>query len=163
MNTEKTTSKREFRFQIDSEKGTVTIVNSTDETLRTFTVSKLPLEMRNILVVHGLKQKLTDDTMVSKIGEDGDRLLACDELWTRLIAGEWEKEREGIARAPEALIQFVMERKAISRAVATESLKKYGKAGWDAIKAANAEAIEKIEARIKTEKANAAEVDLTDL
>lgn len=151
--TEKTTSKREFRFVIHGTEGRVTIVNDNNEQLRSFVVDKLPKEIRDILIVHGLKQKLTDDTMVSKIGEDGDRLLACDDLWTRLAAGEWEKEREGIARPPEAIVVFVMERKRVAREVAIASLKQVGKAGWDGIAKANTADIEAIAKRLKSAEA----------
>jgi hypothetical protein len=159
----KKTSKREFAFVIDATAATVSIIDKDKNVLRTFKVANLPGEIAAILVVHGLKQKLTDDTMVSKIGDDGDRLLACDELWERLKAGEWEKEREGLARVPEALVQFVVEVKGVSREVATASLKAAGKEKWDAIRASNLKDIEAIEKRLKEAKAAAEATSLDDL
>jgi len=160
---EKKTSKREFRFVIEPTKARVTIIDANDNELRRFNLSDLSVEIQEILVVHGLKQKLTDDTMVSKIGEEGDRLLALDSLWTQLVAGEWEKERQGVARPPEALIRLVSELKRVSRLVAEASLKSAGKEKWDAIGAAHKERVAKITEEIKKEKAAAAAVDLTDL
>lgn len=160
---EKSTSKREFRFVIDATALVVTIVDKSDNELRRFDVSKLSQPIRDILIVHGLKQKLTDDTMVSKIGEDGDRLLALDGLWDQLRSGEWEKERQGVARPPEALILFIMEKKAVDRQTAEASLKQAGKEKWDAIKAAWLKDIEAIEKRIAEAKKKAVAVDLTTL
>lgn len=159
----KKTSKREFAFVIDAKASTVQIIDKDKNVLRTFQTSKLSSDIFDILVVHGLKQKLTDDTMVSKIGEDGDRLLACDELWARLIAGEWEKEREGLARPPEALVILVMEVKEIEREVAVASLKQLGKEGWDKIAKRYEAEIKAIQERIAKAKAAASGVDLTDL
>lgn len=160
---EKKTSKREFRFVIDAVKSIVTIVDANDNDLRRFDLAELPLEILSILPVHGLKQKLTDDTMVSKIGEDGDRLLALDALWDQLKGGEWEKERVGIARPPEALIRLISELKAVSRLVAEASLKQAGKEKWDAIAKSHAVRVAKIAEDIKAEKAKAVAVDLTNL
>lgn len=160
---EKKTSKREFRFVINAEKGLVTIVDANDNDLRIFDTAELPLGILSILPVHGLKQKLTDDTMVSKIGEDGDRLLALDSLWDQLKGGEWDKERQGIARPPEALIRLVSELKRVPRLVAEASLKTAGKEKWDAIAKAHAVRVAKIAEEIKAEKAKAVAVDLTDL
>ena len=158
----KTTSKREYRFVIEPTKGAVTIIDANDNELRRFDCTKLPVEVNAILLVHGLKQKLTDDTMVSKIGDE-DRLVALDNLWAQLVAGEWEKERQGVARPPEALIRLVSELKKISRLVAEASLKSAGKEKWDAIAAAHKERVAKITEEIKAEKAKAVSVDLTDL
>lgn len=164
----KTTSKREYQFVIhgnasDAAEGRIEIVDTNKQVLRTFNVNKLPESIFGILVVHGLKQKMTDDTMVSKIGEDGDRLLACDELWTRLCAGEWEKEREGLARPPEAIVLFVMEKKNLDRETAVASLKQIGKDGWEGIRAKNATDINAIVLRLTKAKQAATGVDLTDL
>lgn len=159
---EKKTSKREYRFVIRPEEGRVTIIDANDNELRDFRTTALTPEIRNILLVHGLKQKLTDDTMVSKIGEE-DRLVALDTLWDQLKSGEWEKERQGVARPPEALIRLVAELKQIPRAVSEASLKSAGKEKWDAIKAAHAPRIAKIEAAIKEEKSKAEGIDLDDL
>lgn len=164
MTMEKQTSKREFRFVIDTVANALTIVNANNERLRVFPLNKLTEgDVPALLPLHGLKQKMTDDTMVSKIGEDGDRLLACDDLWAQLLSGQWEKEREGIARPPEALIVFIMEKKSLTRAVAEASLKQAGKDKWEAIKAAWAKDIAAIEARIKADKAKAEAIDLTNL
>jgi len=158
----KQTSKREYRFVIEPTAAAVTIIDSTDNELRRYGLDKLSAEVRAILVVHGLKQKLTDDTMVSKIGDE-DRLVALDQLWTQLVAGEWEKERVGVARPPEALIRLVSELKKISRLVAEASLKTAGKEKWDAIAKAHATRVAKITEEIKAEKAKAVSVDLTDI
>lgn len=163
MKTEKTTSKREFRFVTHALRNCLTIEDANANELREFDATKLSPEVRDTLIVHGLKQKMTDDTMVSKIGEDGDRLLACDELWTRLLAGEWEKERESVARPPEAMIRLVVELKRVSRVVAEASLKTAGKEKWDAIAKAHATRVGKIQEEIKAEKAKAEGIDLEDL
>lgn len=159
----KTTSKREYRFEIKPVEGQVVIVDKTDQELRKFDVAKLPQAVRDILTVHGLKQKLTDDTMVSKIGEDGDRLIALDGLWAQLLTGEWEKERVGVARPAEALIRLVSELKKIPRTVAEASLKSAGKDKWDGIRKAHSDRYTALEAAIKAEKDRAASVDLSDL
>lgn len=159
----KQTAKREYQFVIFPARKVVEIVDKDKNVLRTFDITELGDEVQAILPVHGLKQKLTDDTMVSKIGEDADRLLALDDLWAQLVAGEWEKERQGVARPPEALIRLVIELKKVSRVVAEASLKEAGKAKWDAIKAAHAKRVEEIEKKIKEEKAGASAIDLTDL
>lgn len=175
----KKTSKREYAFVIraasavlESLKGfwrevtggsQVEIIDKDKNVLRIFPLQDLPAEILSVLVVHGLKQKLTDDTMISKIGEDGDRLLALDNLWAQLLAGEWEKERVGIARPPEAVIRLVSELKGCSRIVAEASLKEAGKEKWDAIKTAHAKRVAAIEEKIKAERAGAVALDLNDL
>lgn len=160
---EKKTSKREFRFVIETLTNRLTIVDANDNELREYFPNRLPQTIRDILPLHGLKQKMTDDTMVSKIGEDGDRLLALDALWANLVAGEWEKERVGIARAPEALIRLVMELKGIDRVTSEASLKTAGKEKWDAISKAHATRVAKIQETIKAEKTKAESMDLDDL
>lgn len=160
---EKTTSKREFRFVCDTLTNSLKIINDQDQTLRTYYLEKLGKKCQAYSPLHGMKQKFTDDTMVSKIGEDGDRLLACDALYANLIADEWEKERVGIARAPEALIRLVMELKGIDRVTSEASLKTAGKEKWDAISKAHATRVAKITEEIKGEKGKAAAMDLDDL
>jgi len=166
---EKTTSKREFAFEIKASakfptEYRLTIVNEAKEELRSFELIELPADMQLFCKAHGLKQKMTDDTMQSKLDKfEGDRLLACDALWARLKAGEWEGERQGVARPPEAAIIFVMEKKQIDRATAEASLKQAGKEFWDNLRKAWLKDFEAIEKRLKDQKAKASTVDLTDL
>jgi hypothetical protein len=119
--------------------------------------------MKDNCTVHGLKQKMTDDTMANKLADGQSRLDACDALWTRLVAGEWEKEREGLVRPPEALIIFVMEAKGIKREVAVASLRQAGKEKWEAIAKNHAKAIEAIKERLAKAKKEAEGVDLSTL
>lgn len=158
----KQTSKREYQFVIFPESARVDIVDKEKRTLRTFNVTKLSQPIVAILLVHGLKQKLTDDTMVSKIGEDGDRLLALDDLWAQLLAGEWEKERQGVARPPEAAIQFVMEKMDLDRAVAEASLKKKGKDFWTALRENYKDDFARIDKKLSEDKKKAEGIDLAD-
>lgn len=163
---EKTTSKREFRFDIkaDGDSHRLVIVNENNEELRSFPLKRLPNDTFMFSAAHGLKQKMTDDTMASKLEKfDGDRLLACDALWERLVNGQWESEREGIARPPEALVVFVIESKGIKREVALASLKRYTKEQWTAMIEKNKDAVEAIQKRLAKAKQEANGVDLTDL
>ena len=61
------------------------------------------LKMTTTLAWHGAKQKLVDAAAVSRNPETGrsatieDKFTAVDEVRQRLLAGEWNKTREGVA------------------------------------------------------------------
>lgn len=160
---DKQTSKREFKFVTDSVKATLKIVDEAEKTLREWDCQAFPAVIKAQALVHGFKQKLTDDTMVSKLKEGESRLDACDELVKRLQEGDWDKERQVGPRPAEALILFVMEAKAITREVAVASLRSAGKDKWEAITATWAEQIAAIQKKLDDAKKAAEATDLGDL
>jgi hypothetical protein len=58
-------------------------------------------EMRHAAMIHGLKQKLVDAAAISRNTDTGraastdDKFNAVKEVYDRLIAGQWNKTREG--------------------------------------------------------------------
>jgi hypothetical protein len=160
---DKQTSKREFKFVTDSVKAILKIVDENDQEIREWDCSKFPATIKAQALVHGFKQKFTDDTMVSKLKEGESRLDACDALEARLMEGDWDKERQVGPRPAEALILFVMEAKKITREVAVASLRSAGKEKWEAIAAAHKDKIAEIQKSLDDAKKAAQATDLGDL
>lgn len=93
------------------------------------TAGMLSFEVLRYATMHGLKQKLVDAAAISRNPDTGrsatvsEKLAAVDEVLQRLLAGEWNKRREGNggsggllfsalcrlypAKAPEALREFL--------------------------------------------------------
>lgn len=66
-------------------------------------VSHLTEQVQRYATLHGLKQKLVDAAAISRNPEDGssatpeDKARAVNDVLSRLLAGEWNKRREGTA------------------------------------------------------------------
>lgn len=69
--------------------------------LFTLAVDMLTPEILRYAVLHGLKQKLVDAAAISRNPDTGrsatvdDKVAAVNEIFARLVAGEWNKRREG--------------------------------------------------------------------
>ena len=69
--------------------------------LFTLAVDMLTPEILRYAVLHGLKQKLVDAAAISRDPDTGrsatvaDKLAAVQDVLNRLLAGEWNKRREG--------------------------------------------------------------------
>lgn len=69
--------------------------------LFTLAVDMLTPEILRYAVLHGLKQKLVDAAAISRNPDTGrsasveDKIAAVNEIFSRLVAGEWNKRREG--------------------------------------------------------------------
>lgn len=69
--------------------------------LFTLAVDMLTPEILRYAVLHGLKQKLVDAAAISRNPDTGrsasvdDKIAAVNEIFARLVAGEWNKRREG--------------------------------------------------------------------
>ena len=134
----KETAKHSYKFAM-TDSGQLLTVTRDDGVWRQYDVSKLNPEMRGFTIGHGIKQKLTDDTMENKL-DGADRFAAMDDLWARLIApdatvdGSWDKEREGTKRFGEALIALIMRLTKQDRSEALASLKAASPEKIEAIK-----------------------------
>lgn len=66
-------------------------------------------------IVHGLKQKLVDAAAISRNPETGraasveDKFAAVNEVYERLLAGEWNKRREGESASGGLLLRALVE------------------------------------------------------
>lgn len=69
--------------------------------LFTLAVDMLTPEILRYAVLHGLKQKLVDAAAISRNPDTGrsasvdDKIAAVNEIFARLMTGEWNKRREG--------------------------------------------------------------------
>ena len=76
------------------------------------TAGQLSADIRAQALVHGLKQKLVDaaaiprDTTTGRSATAQDKFEAVREVYERLLAGEWNKRREGGAGAGEGGLLF---------------------------------------------------------
>lgn len=76
----------------------------------TMDAAQLSDEIRQQLMMHGLKQKLVDAAAISRNPDTGrsatveDKFAAVDEIAQRLRAGEWSKRREGSGEASGGLL-----------------------------------------------------------
>lgn len=71
-----------------------------DGTFRIFDANELADEIRDMLLVHGLKQKLADK--FSGIDDPADYLPAAVSVWEALVAGTWNPGRT--ERGPDPLL-----------------------------------------------------------
>lgn len=164
---EKETAKKSYKFDLSQDGKVLTVkrVAEDGETVEKSVSCKLAdLEPKlfDYSAGHGIKQKLTDDTMEAKLN-GRDRLDVVQETWDRIVAGQWDKPRAELVRFSEALIQFIVQRKKVSRADAVASLEAAGKERVEAIKVANAEAIAAIGKDLAATRAGASSVDLSTL
>ena len=134
----KKTSKYSYKFVL-SDDGQRLDVSRDDVLMRTYDVSKLNAKLFEYTAGHGLKQKLTDDTMEKKL-DGADRFVVMDELYAGLTAKDatvdesWDKEREGTKRYGEAVIQLIMKLTKQDRSVSLASLKGTSPEKLEAIK-----------------------------
>lgn len=164
---DKQTAKKSYQFDLSQDGKLLTIRRLAEdgekvEASTTAKIADLNPELFDYAAGHGIKQKLTDDTMENKLN-GRDRLEVVKETWDRIVAGTWDKPREGFVRFSEALVTFVMRRKKITRAEALASLEAAGKERVEAIKAGNAAEIEKIAKELGETRKGATAVDLTTL
>lgn len=63
-------------------------------TTRTYDANRLPAEIRERLIGHGLKQKVSDSFAGAK-GNIAEAIASADEVYNRLLANDWIGERGG--------------------------------------------------------------------
>jgi len=80
----------------------------------TIDVSALSADIQRQALLHGLKQKLVDAAAISRNPETGrtatieDKFAAVKEVYDRLLAGEWNKRREGGGTTGGLLLQALV-------------------------------------------------------
>ena len=106
---EATTKTPAIEATISDDKGTLTLTFANGERLALH-VSQLSAEVGAQALMHGLKQKLVDAAAISRNPDTGrsatadDKYAAVKEVYDRLLAGEWNKRREGGSGATGGLL-----------------------------------------------------------
>lgn len=78
----------------------------------TISADQLTDDIRTMAMMHGLKQKIVDAAAISRNPETGrsasidDKVTAATEVATRLLAGQWNKVREGGSGAGNGSLLF---------------------------------------------------------
>lgn len=137
--------------------GTVLTVSDGDEILARFDREDIPDAMVAKMIDLGHSTKVVNFAAGVK-GTD-EKLDAMRDGWSRLMNGEWEKEREGGGPTVSAEVEALAEFKGISVAAAQKALRAYDAEGRKKI--LGNEKIQKIAKRIKEERED--EADLSDL
>lgn len=140
-----------------------TVLNSEDKPVEraTFDFEALPEdgEIRDKVSLYGLNKLLTDRTSEKK--DKIAKLDAMQEVFARLQAGEWAKERQVGAPVVSVFVEALAELKKISVPAAQKALAAYSKEVREKI-LSNQKVVE-IAERIKEEREASEEVKLDDL
>jgi hypothetical protein len=98
VTTTTTTAKPAIAVSIDGTRLTLAYSNGNTAAID---AAMLTDDIKQRAIMHGLKQKIVDAAAISRNPETGrsatiaDKEAACDEVITRLLAGDWNKNREG--------------------------------------------------------------------
>ena len=134
------------------------------------TQGQLSADIRAYGLIHGLKQKLVDAAAISRNTDTGraasidDKYAAVKEVYDRLLAGEWNKRREGAGTGAGGLLFRALCRMYAGKKSA-DDIKAFLEAKTDAEKAAlrkNARVATIIE-EIRAESARPGDVDSDDI
>jgi hypothetical protein len=88
---------------------------------RSYNINDLPPEIRVRSDLYGGSKILQDRT--SSESKNPERLSSMDDVWTRLCAGQWEKERESTGPTVSAEVEALARLKGVSVADIQKSLR----------------------------------------
>jgi hypothetical protein len=122
--------------ECDADTGTVKVTFANGDTVKVV-ANELNLEIRNMAILHGIKQKLVDaaalprDTVTGRSATIGDKISAVREVFDRITStdGTWNKIRsngEGV-QSGGLFVRALMELSGKSREEIVEQLEGYSK------------------------------------
>jgi hypothetical protein len=138
--------------------GTMLTVSDGDEIVAEFDRTELPQPMLSKMLDLGHSTKVVN--FAAGIKGTDDKVAAMQDGWARLVAGEWEKAREGGGPTVSPEVEALAEIKGASVAAIQKALREFDEEKRKAI-LANPKVVA-IAKRIRAEREDA-EVDLTDL
>ena len=114
------TERKTMSYEIE---GTVLTISSGDEIVAEFDKSELPNHILVRMGDLGFKTKIAN--FAASLPDSADKLAAQKEGWEMLVAGRWEKEREGGGPTVSPQVEALAQLKGVSVSAIQKKLREY--------------------------------------